>query len=151
MNQTPTPEPDSTAETALKRRLLNRIAVAAVVMVGLLGSLAIFDALNAPAPPPAKLAAHPAVEAAREEPASEAKPAESAPAATAETKPEPPTVAKVEENAVPERTASPGAPPLQPLPAEKPLTKPASGRAASLRPSEPVPLAASPAARPDPA
>ena len=55
MNETPSPETDSTADTALKRRLLNRIAVAAVVMVGLLGSLAIFDALNAPEPAPARL------------------------------------------------------------------------------------------------
>ena len=52
---------------------------------------------------------------------------------------------------MPEGTASPGAPPLQPLPAEKPLTRPASSRPASLRPAEPVPPAASPAARPEPA
>ena len=39
---------------------------------------------------------------------------------------------------------------MQPLPPEKRLTKPATGRTASLRPSEPVPPAASPAARPDP-
>ena len=47
---------------------------------------------------------------------------------------------------MPEGTASPGAPPLQPLPPEKRLTKPATGRTAAMRPAEPVPPAASPAA-----
>lgn len=160
MNETPTPEIDSTAEDALKRRLLNRIAIAAVMVVGLLGSLAMFDAINAPSPPAAtRVAALPAgkeapaaAAPAREEPAAtaEAKPAEPGAAPAGETKPEPTVVAKAEEPAVPERTASPGAPPLQPLPPEKPLTKPATGKPASIKPSEPVP-AASPAARPDPA
>lgn len=145
MEPTSTPETSSTDDSALKRRLLNRIAVAAVVMVGLLGSLAIFDAINAPvAPGPVRTAAAPPPEApaARPEAATEAKPAE-APAVVAKAEPPAP--------AVPEATSSPGAPPLQPLPAEKPLTKPATGRAASLRPSEPVSPAAAPAARPDPA
>jgi len=150
MNETPNAETELTAEDALKRRLLSRIAMAAVVVVGLLGSLAMFDAIYAPSQPvTAKVAAlppkgetTPATEPARDEPARE-EPA-------AETKPEPAVVAKTEEAAVPERTASPGAPPLQPLPAEKPLTRPASSRPASMRPSEPVPPAASPAARPDP-
>lgn len=139
MNETP--ETDSTAEVALKRRILNRIAVAAVVMVGLLGSLAIFDSINAPPPPAStKVAALPgkAEPAVKEEPA-------------AESKPEAAVVAGAGEKAVPERTTAPDAPPLQPLPAEKPLTRPATGRAASIRPSEPVPPAASPAARPEPA
>lgn len=158
MNETPTPETDSTAEDALKRRLLNRIAIAAVMVVALLGSLAMFDAINAPGQPaPAKVAAlsaaneAPAAAAAKEPaaaaPAAEAKPAEPA----AETRPESPAVAKADEKAVAEGTASPGAPPLQPLPAEKPLTRPASSRPVSIRPSEPVPSAASPAARPEPA
>ena len=158
MNETPTPETDSTAEDALKRRLLNRIAIAAVMVVALLGSLAMFDAINAPSQPaPAKVAAlsakgeAPAAESAREPvaaaPAAETKPAEP----VAETKPESAAVAKVDEKAVAEGSASPGAPPLQPLPAEKPLTRPASSRPVSIRPSEPVPSAASPAARPEPA
>jgi DedD protein len=146
MNETPIPETDPTAEAVLKRRLLVRIAVAAVVVAGLLGGLALFDAINAPGrPPAAQLAAAPspaekpaAVEPARLEPG-------------AEDKPETAAVAKLEEAGVPEGTASPGAPPLQPLPAEKPLTRPASSRPASLRPAEPVPPAASAAARPDPA
>ncbi|MBK8121456.1 MAG: SPOR domain-containing protein [Sulfuritalea sp.] len=60
-------------------------------------------------------------------------------------------MAKADEEAVPEGTASTAAPPLQPLPPEKPLTRPASSRPVSIRPSEPVPPAASPAARPEPA
>lgn len=139
-------------EDALKRRLLNRIAVAAVVMVGLLGSLAIFDALNAPEPAPAKMAAAPlAAVPPKEEVVAQEKPAEPATESANEAKVEPAQVAKAGEEAVPEGTASLGAPPLQPLPPEKRLTKPATGRAASMRPSEPVPPAASPAARPDPA
>ena len=158
MNETPTPETDPAAENALKRRLLNRIAVAAVVMVGLLGSLAIFDAIYAPRPAPApKVAAlppgseaPPVQEPAKEEsaaPGAEAKVA----APVTELKPEQAVATKAAEEAVPERTASPGAPLLQPLPAEKPLTRPATGRPASMRPSEPVPPAASLAARPNPA
>jgi DedD protein len=151
MNETPTPETESTADTALKRRLLNRIAVAAVVMVGLLGSLAIFDALNAPEPAPPKMAAAPAAAPPKEETVAPEKPAEPVAAPAVEAKPESTQVAKAGEEAVPEGTASPGAPPLQPLTPEKRLTKPATGRTASMRPSEPVPPAASPAARPDPA
>lgn len=158
MNETPTLETEPTAEDALKRRLLNRIAIAAVMVVGLLGSLAMFDAIYAPKrPPPAKLASvppkaeTPAAEPAKEEaaapPAADAKPVEP----VAEAKPEPAVVARAEEKAVPESTSSPGAPPLQPLPAEKPLTRPATSRQASIRPAEPVPLPASPAARPEPA
>jgi DedD protein len=157
MNDTPIPETDSTADDALKRRLLNRIAIAAVMVVGLLGSLAMFDAIYAPSHPvatkvaalPPRQEAPPAPEPAKEEPAAatEAKPGEPA----AVTKPESAVIAKVEEKAVPEGTASPGAPPLLPLPPEKPLTKPATSKPASMRPSEPVPPAASPAARPEPA
>ena len=138
MNETETTENDSTTDDALKRRLVNRIAVAAVIVVGLLGSLAMFDSFYAPSPPapaavaalPPKVETPPPVEAVKEEPV---------------------VIAKAEEKAVPESTESPGAPPLSPLPAEKPLTRPATGRSASVRPSEPVPHAASPAARPNPA
>lgn len=161
MNETPTSETDSAAEDALKRRLLNRIAIAAVMVVGLLGSLAMFDAIYAPSRPvatrvaalPPKEEAAKVAEPAKQEPAAaaEAKPAEPAAAPGAEAKPESAVVARTDEPAVPERTASPGAPPLLPLPAEKPLTKPASGRPASIRPAEPVPSATSPAAKPEPA
>jgi len=148
MNETPAPDTESTAEDALKRRLLNRIAIAGVMVVGLLGSLAMFDAIYAPSPPAAtRVAALPPRQDA---------PAREEPAAAIDTKPaETAVVARAEEPAVPERTASPGAPPLLPLPPEtlptRPLTKPATGKPASIRSSDPVPLAASPAARPEPA
>lgn len=56
MKAPPSEETGVTAEDALKRRLLNRIAIAAVMVVGLLGSLAVFDAVYAPSRRPAKLA-----------------------------------------------------------------------------------------------
>lgn len=147
MNETATSQHEPTDDTALKRRLLGRIAVAAVVMVALLGSLAIFDALNAPAPVASKLAALPAPAAALAPgPAEPARP-EAAPAATPAEAADRAAAAPV----VAEGTASPGAPPLQPLPAEKPLTRPATGKAAALRPSEPALPALAPAARPEPA
>ncbi len=163
MNETPTPDTESTAEDALKRRLLNRIAIAGVMVVGLLGSLAMFDAIYAPSQPvatrgaalPPRQEAPAREEPARQDPATDTKPADPAAAPVAEGKPETAVVARAEEPAVPERTASPGAPPLLPLPPEalptRPLTKPATGKPASIRPSDPVPLAASPAARPEPA
>ncbi|HTZ00243.1 MAG TPA: hypothetical protein VMB75_10425, partial [Rhodocyclaceae bacterium] len=47
----------------LRKNLLRRVAVAGVVVVGLLGGLAVFDALNKPAPvkppEPAPVAAAP--------------------------------------------------------------------------------------------
>ena len=163
MNETQTPETDSTAEDALKRRLLYRIAIAAVMVVALLGSLAVFDAIYAPSQPAngkvaalsprgeAPAATEPAKEPPAVVPATETKSVESAAGPVAEIKPESAVVAKAAEPPVPEGTASTAASPLQPLPAEKPLTRPASSRAVSIRPSEPVPPAASPAARPEPA
>jgi DedD protein len=145
MDETPTAEAAAASDDALKRRLLKRIAVAAVIVVGLLGSLAVFDTIYAPSPPaPAKLAELP--------PATEPPPPAAPPA---EAKPEPAATAKAGQEAEPEGTASPGAPPLQPLPPEttagRPLTRPASGRHASVRPTAPVPPATSPEARPEPA
>lgn len=161
MNDTPKTESAATAEDVLKRRLLNRIAVAAVLVVGLLGSLAMFDAIYAPTRPvPAKVASLPAksepppvAEPVKEEPAAAPAPAADAKPGepVAEAKQEPVVVAKQEQKAAPEGTVAPGAPPLQPLPPEKPLTRPATSRPASIRPAEPVPPAASPAARPEPA
>ena len=163
MNETPIPETDPTAEDALRRRLLNRIAIAAVVVVGLLGSLAMFDAIYAPSPRVAtRVATLPSnteppktAEPVREQPPAAVpvppKPDETVAPVAESAKPESVAMAKTEAPAVPERTASPGSPPLLPLPAEKPLTRPATSRPASVRPSEPVPAAASPAARPDPA
>lgn len=161
------------SEEDLKRRLLSRIAIAAVVVVGLLGSLAMFDAIYAPSKPtPARIAKvepppEPPKEAAKpveapppEAAKDEAKPAEQAAtppaavptpeapkeAAKPEAKPEPKATAKAE----PEGTRSPGAPPLLPSPKEKPLTKPATARPATMHPSTAAaPPATAPAARPD--
>lgn len=152
MNETPAPDSVPTDDDALKRRLLNRIAVAAVIVVGLLGSLAMFDVIFAPTPSaPAKMASLPPKDeapAAAEPatpPVAESKPAE--PVAGTESA----AAVKADESPVAERTASPDAPPLQARPAERPLTRPATGRLALMRPAEPVPAAASPAAKPDPA
>lgn len=145
MTDTPSPEHEAapTDDDALRKRLLGRVAVAAVVIVALLGSLAIFDAMNAPPPEPAPLASvtSPPAEAKPAE-ADTAKPAEAdaaKPADTdaaksagqADTTAKPETVA-----AAPEGTSAPDIPPLPPLPPEKALTKPATGRQASIKPSE---------------
>jgi DedD protein len=122
---TPVAEDDD----ALRKRLLSRIAVAGVAIVGLLGGLAVYDSLNKPqAPVMPKMAAAPAepeVTAKKEElieekPAEELKQAEVAP--------------------VPERTDTPLAPPPpeKSLKAAKPLTPPASARQAGTRPTAPV-------------
>jgi DedD protein len=131
-------EPALTDDDALRQRLLGRIAVAAVVIVGLLGSLAMFDALYAPrVAPPAKIATvtPPVVPSASD---GEAKPVEKTEPATSEAsavKPElsptnplplpPPTVA--------EGTAATPASALPPLPVER-LTKPALPQQAMVHP-----------------
>lgn len=171
MTATPTPdqEPAPTDDDALRKRLLGRIAVAAVIIVGLLGSLAMFDALYAPNPP-AKIAQAPALPppppaavVPATTPTEEAKPgepaaSESAPTAAAEpatagatSAAAPDTAPTVVAKAAPEQTSSVGAPPLVPLPPEKPLTKPATGRQAMIRPTEPALQLPPPmASRPDP-
>lgn len=162
MAATPKQEPALTAEEALRKRLLGRIAVAAVIIVGLLGSLAVFDALYAPAtpvkvaqapaalpdPPPVPVTdPAPAVAEAPKDGDVEAKPADPAPPPFPMADKAPATIAKVP----PEQTISPGAPPLTPLPAEKPLTKPATPRQALIRPSDAVERSSPPlATRPDP-
>jgi DedD protein len=122
-------------DDALKKRLLGRIAVAGVAIVGLLGGLAVFDAMNTP--PPAEVAAVPP------------KPI-SAPAENEATKPEAlkteetPAESTTADNKVaaePERTESAAAPALaEPKQAakEKLPTKPATARQAMHKPSEPV-------------
>lgn len=98
-----------TPEEALRRRLVNRIIIAALLVAGLLGSLAMFEAIYTPPPPvTAKLAVPP-------------KPV---PATESETKPIAPAIeAKPEVKAVPERTAAPSAPrppQVQPAPVVAP-------------------------------
>ncbi|KAF0166518.1 MAG: cell division protein [Rhodocyclaceae bacterium] len=93
-----------TPEESLRRRLVNRILIAALMVVGLLGSLAMFEAIYTPPTPPvaAKLTLPPKPAPATE---SETKPI----APAIEAKPEP-EVAKPAVKAVPERTAAPSAP-----------------------------------------
>ncbi|MEW6164025.1 MAG: SPOR domain-containing protein [Pseudomonadota bacterium] len=128
-------------DDALRRRLLSRIAVAGVTIVGLLGGLAVYDSLNkpqAPAMPP--MAAVPAEPAeATKEPAAEEKPAEEK-APAAEEKAEEGKLAAAEP--VPERSETP----LATLPEAKPLTPPATARQAAVKPGR-SPTAA---VKPDP-
>lgn len=105
-------------DEALKKRLIKRIALAAVILACLAATLVVFDSINAPLPVPEKL------------------PLRSAPAAAAPAPSEVPPVVKLED-AVPERSAAAASAPLEPLPDEKPLTKPATGQLATLRPSAP--------------
>lgn len=135
--------PAAEDDEALRKRLLSRIAVAGVVILGLLGGLAVFDSLNKPhAPSMPKMAAVPAESAVKEEAekSSEAKPVE-------ESKPE---AAKEEEAktvvAEPERTETPLAPmPAdRPLKAAKPVTPQATARQAAVKPAPPVAAPARP-------
>lgn len=145
MNSTAAPVDDD----ALRKRLLSRIAVAGVAIVGLLGGLAVYDSLNQPqVPTMPKMAAAPAEpeekaqQEAVEEKAGEAKPEEDKLAeneAAAAGEPEEDKLAAVPP--VPERSETPLAPP----PAAKPLTPPATARAAAVKPS---PSAVAPS-RPD--
>lgn len=155
MAQTDTPDmPDSSAAPAdddevLRKRLLSRIAVAGVAIVGLLGGLAVFDSLNKPSPPALpKMAAVPA-----EEKPVEAKPVEETPAekpasekGSDETLPESKVAAA---EPVPERTETPVAPmPVdKPAKAAKPVTPPATAKPASVRPTAPVAVPAKPDAQ----
>lgn len=134
-------EPALTDDDALRQRLLGRIAVAAVVIVGLLGSLAMFDALYAPrVAPPAKIATvtPPALPSANE---GEAKPAEKTDPAVSEgaaVKPEAgpvagPTTPLPLPPVVAEGTSSAPSSALPPLPAER-LTKPAAPQQAMVHP-----------------
>jgi DedD protein len=124
---------DPADDSVLRKRLLSRIAVAGVVILGLLGGLAVFDVLNKPqAPAMPKMAAVPIEPPATAE---SAKPEE--PPAVEEKKEE--TVAE----AVPERSEDA----IAPLPAGKPLTVPATPRAASIKPPPPAAAHTKPDAR----
>ncbi len=77
---TPPAIPAAEDDDALRKRLLSRIAVAGVAIVGLLGGLAVYDALNKePAPALPKMAAVPAEPVAPVAKLEEEKPAEEAP------------------------------------------------------------------------
>lgn len=123
-------------DDVLRKRLLSRIAVAGVAIVGLLGGLAVYDSLNKPqAPAMPKMAAVPAepeevaeekADAAAESPAEEKEPAGAEP--------------------VPERTETPLAPmpPDTDMKAAKPLTPPATARQAGIKPAAPAVAAVKP-------
>ena len=124
---------------ALKRRLQGRIVFAVVILAGLLASLAVFDRMNAPEPAPEKSvsappASKPSVPAPRPQAQDTIKSEQTRPDAPAEE-----AVASAPAAAVPEGSATPqgSAPPVGA--GEKPLTRPATGRHALMRPPEPAP------------
>lgn len=130
-------EDEAARDAVLKERLLKRAVVAALIVAGLLGSLAIFDTIRAPAlPASGRIAALPTTPVPAPAPVPEVREE-----AAAENAVE---VASAQQAAdtVPERSAAPESPPLQPLPAEKPLTKLATGRLAMLHPAAPTPVPA---------
>lgn len=111
-------------DNALKKRLLSRIAVAGVVILGLLGGLAVFDVIHRPQPPTMpKMATAPIESPVAAEPVKQ----EDQPAAAGQKE-------EVVADAVPERTEDA----LSPLPAGKPLTTPATPRTASIKPPPPT-------------
>lgn len=154
MAQTETPQTTAPAisttavpaedDEALRRRLLSRIAVAGVVIAGLLGSLAVYDLLNKPqAPAMPKMAAAPETKTVPETPVV---PATAEPAAPAvdekltEAKADESQNAVAEPAVVPERTDTPraSAQAEKPLKAAKPVTAPATARAAAVKPTPPA-------------
>lgn len=123
-------------EDLMRQQLLRRIGVAGVMIMLLVGGLALFDAFNTPQPQePAKVAAAPA--AAAEVPIAPKEPeSQTATGVIEEEKTADKGEGdKAEDKVVsePERTESVGAPPLRS--AERPLTKPATARPASMRPT----------------
>jgi DedD protein len=123
---------ETESDDALRKRLLSRVAVAGVAIVGLLGGLAVYDSLHKPqAPAIPKMAALPA----EEPPKAEEKPAEAA-------EQKAPEKAEAEKSAaaeaVPERSETPLAPPPaeKPLKAAKTVTPPAAARQATVKPAE---------------
>lgn len=141
------PDDNNHEEDQLRRRLVNRIAIAGVLIVALLGGLAIVDAIYTPAPAPEpqapKLAELPA--APEEKKAEEPKEGQEATASAekGEAKQEEASDAKDKTKtaeAVPEKTESVpvAAPPKELAGAKpiKPLTLPATPRQASIKPPE---------------
>ncbi len=142
-------------DDALRKRLLSRIAVAGVAIVGLLGGLAVFDSLNrpqAPAMPPMAAAPSEPASAQEEKKAVEEEKMVVAEKAEEEKPPEKTGAVTSAQTAaadpVPEKSETPLGPPVaeKPLKPAKPLTPPATIRQATTKPSQ---LATTPA-RPDP-
>lgn len=110
----------------LRKRLLSRIAVAGVAILGLLGGLALYDGLNKPEKPALPKMATAPIQPA--EPA--AKPGEERPVAEEKATEEPVAEEKNEAPVVPEHTEAA----LAPLKPAKPLTLPATAQTASIKP-----------------
>jgi DedD protein len=137
-------------DDALKKRLLSRIAVAGVVIVGLLGGLAVYDSLNKPqGPAMPKMAATPASPTLPINPDEAVEPAATTLTETkvgepdladAEQRTEEKKTVQVEPATIPERTDTPRAlvSAEKPLKAAKSVTPPATARSAAVRPSPPV-------------
>ncbi|MCF8150236.1 MAG: SPOR domain-containing protein [Burkholderiaceae bacterium] len=140
------PDIDPINDAALKKRLLNRIAVAVVIVAGLLGSLAIFDLLNAPQPPQKLMAESPAAPAAMVVAVDSIEKPPVAAATETESQSSPAPV-----QGVPEESAAPETAAQKSTVDEKPLTKPAASRLAMLHRAEPAPPVASGLKSPPPA
>lgn len=146
----------------LRKRLLLRIAVAGVVIAGLLGGLVVYDSLNKPSPPDLpKMAAVPAAPTEPTEPATVAEytrdvEEKNADGTFVETggkvaadvpadKPADERLAKTEATVVPERTDTPlVTSPDKSLKVAKPLTPPASARQAMVKPGPAATVSAKP-------
>lgn len=140
-----TQENTASDDDALRKKLLSRIAVAGVTIVGLLGSLAVYDALNKPEVPALPKMA----EASREE----TKPVEAPQPAEAKPDEKPADAQVAGTTPVPERSEMPlsqtPGPAEKPLKPAKPVTPPASARQTAIKPAEPVTAPAAPVTRPD--
>lgn len=113
-----------------------------MAIVGLLGGLAVYDALNRPtAPELPKMAAKPAEPIAPPATTAADQPAEEKPAEEAAAEDKPPEVV-----AEPERTETPlaGPTPEKPLKPAKPLTAPAAAQTASVKPPPALPVPVKP-------
>ena len=147
-------------EDAIRRKLVNRIAIAGVVIVALLGGLAIVDALYVPPPP-----APPPQMATMPEPEAEAKKEEVAAAETDKDKQNPSDAAKEEDKpavstvpAEPEKTevatenkGSKGLKPITPAAEAKPANMASGLKGGTATPTSPIaaaPIAAAPKAEP---
>lgn len=137
-------EPEQDDQDGLKKKLVGRIAMAAVAAVVLLGGLALFENYLSPGPPaPAAPAPTVAAPPATEPPKPEAKPEE----------------IKAEPKAEPEKTQTPlaPAPEPEPRPASRVVIKPPAAKPAAPAKKETVVSRAAPtesraeAAKPDPA
>lgn len=125
-----TPAVAADDDIALRKRLLSRMAVAGVVILGLLGGLAVFDVLNKPqAPALPKMAAAPIESPVVSEPGKQAETAKDDP--------------KDDVAAEPERAETV----MESPKSAKPLTLPATPRTASIKPPLPSVAPAKPDVR----